>query len=190
MSLCVPNTLEDLLARWSKGDQNALNELVPLVYDELQRLAHWHMLNEREGHTLQTTALVHEAYARLVNYKSTQCRDRSHFFAVAAQVMRRVLIEHARSRSRVKRGSGIAKVTLDEGMALSPERLDDVLALDLALTKLDSIDSRKRQVVEMRVFAGLDNKEMALVLNVHENTVARDWSFSKAWLRRELANRD
>ncbi|HYL99046.1 MAG TPA: sigma-70 family RNA polymerase sigma factor [Blastocatellia bacterium] len=183
----VSDTVTRLLGDWSSGDRSALEKLIPLVYDELRRLAHVHMLSERRDHTLQTTALVHEAYARLVDYRDTRCIGRSHFFAIAAQVMRRVLIEHARARGRLKRGGAVIKVTLDDDSAFSTERYDEVIALDRALTKLETIDPRKRQVVEMRVFAELDNREMAEILEVHENTVMRDWNFAKAWLRRELS---
>lgn len=186
MAASACETVVALLRRWGDGDTDALNELMPLVYDELRRLAHWHMLNERAGHTLQTTALVHEAYARLVNYSSTRCSERSHFFAIASQAMRRVLIEHARSRGRAKRGSGVVQAPLDDNIGFSSEHYDEFLSLDAALTKLESIDPRKRKVVEMRVFAGLENEEIAEVLKVHENTVMRDWTFSKAWLRREI----
>ncbi|HKV40565.1 MAG TPA: sigma-70 family RNA polymerase sigma factor [Blastocatellia bacterium] len=189
MATSVSDTVTALLRAWSDGDRSALDKLIPLVYAELRRLAHAYMRGERPDHTLQTTALVHEAYARLTKYTNTKCTVRSHFFAIAAQVMRRVLIEHARSRVRTKRGSGLIRVTLDDDVAFSTERYDELIALDRALTKLESIDPRKRKVVEMRVFAELDNDEMADVLKVHRNTVMRDWNFSKAWLQRELSDR-
>jgi RNA polymerase sigma-70 factor, ECF subfamily len=179
--------ITQLLIDWSNGDQSAFATLLPLVYDELRRLAHHYMRNERAGHTLQTADLVHEAYLRLVDYKRIQWQKRAHFFAIAAQVMRRILIERARARGRDKRGGGARKVSLDEGAVLSQERSLELLALNEALTRLAAIDPRKAQVVEMRFFGGLSNEEIAEVLQVSPNTVIRDWNFAEAWLRREMS---
>jgi len=185
--------ITELLVDWSNGDQTALDKLMPLVYDELRRLARHYMRNERADQTLQTTALVHEAYLRLTNYKEIKWQERAHFFAVAAQVMRRILVEHARARKRVKRGRDAQPISLDantislaDASSASRDQLLDMLALDEAMTKLEAIDPRKTKVVEMRFFAGMENKEIAEVLNVAPNTVIRDWNFAEAWLRREL----
>jgi RNA polymerase sigma factor (TIGR02999 family) len=185
--------ITDLLADWSNGDQAALDRLMPVVYDELRRLARHYMRNERAGQTLQTTALVHEAYLRLANYKEINWQERTHFFAVAAQVMRRVLVEHARARKRVKRGGNAQAISLDEGTislastsSASADHLLDMVALDEAMTRLEAFDSRKAKVVEMRFFAGMENEEIAAVLDISVNTVMRDWNFAEAWLRREL----
>ena len=179
--------ITELLVDWSNGDQSALDKLLPLVYEELRRLARHYMRRERPGQTLQTTALVNEAYLRLVDYKKTQCHKRAHFFAIAAQVMRRILIERARARGRDKRGGGARRVPLDELMISSEDHRLELLALDEALTKLASIDPRKAQVVEMRFFGGLSNKEISEVLHISPNAVIRDWNFAEAWLRREMA---
>ena len=188
MSAPSPPQITQLLAEWSNGDQSALEQIIPLVYEELRRLAHHYMRNERPDHTLQTTALVHEAYLRLADYQHIGWQERAHFFAVAAQLMRRILVEHARAHQRVKRGGGAVKVSLDEGAVLSTERSKELLALDEALIRLADIDPRKSRVVEMRFFGGLSNKEMAEVLKISPNTVTRDWNMAEAWLRRELSN--
>jgi RNA polymerase sigma factor (TIGR02999 family) len=182
-----PQQITQLLVDWSNGDRAALDQLLPLVYEELRRLAHHYMRGERDGHTLQTTDLVHEAYLRLADYQNIQWQQRAHFFAVAAQLMRRILVEHARSRQRLKRGGNARKVSLQEATVVSPERSLEWLALDEALTKLSACDLRKGQVVEMRVFGGLSNEEIAEVLKIAPNTVTRDWNFAEAWLRRELS---
>ena len=185
--------ITELLVDWSNGDETALDRLMPLVYDELRRLARHYMRNERAGQTLQTTALVHEAYLRLAGYKEIKWQERAHFFAIAAQLMRRILVEHARARKRVKRGGDAQTISLDaktislaDASSASPDQLLDMLALDEAMKRLEAIDPRKAKVVEMRFFAGMENKEIAEVLNVAPNTVIRDWNFAEAWLRREL----
>jgi RNA polymerase sigma-70 factor (ECF subfamily) len=178
--------ISQLLVDWSNGDQSALDKLMPLVYDELRRLARRFMSSERPDHTLQTTALVHEAYLRLVGSGGEPWEGRKHFFAVAARVMRQVLIDHARGIRRVKRGGGAAKVPIEEAAVLSSDRAVDIIALDEALSRLEAKDERKSRVVEMRIFAGLENSEIAEVLGVSRNTVIRDWNFARAWLRSEL----
>ncbi|HEX8087788.1 MAG TPA: sigma-70 family RNA polymerase sigma factor [Blastocatellia bacterium] len=175
-----------LLDDWSKGDQAALEQLLPIVYEELRRLAHHYMRKERAGHTLQTTALVHEAYLRLADYDRMRWQDRAHFFAVAAQLMRRILVDYARTRQRLKRGGGAVRVSLGAEGVMSPQRSQELLALDEALTRLAALDQRKSRVVELRLFGGLDNNEVAEVLKVSPNTVVRDWKMATAWLRREL----
>jgi RNA polymerase sigma factor (TIGR02999 family) len=174
-----------LLRAWSGGDQRALDRLTPIVYEELRRLAHYYMERERANHTLQTTALVNEAYIRLVDYKRMQWQDRAHFFAVAAQVMRRILVDHARSHN-LKRGAGVLHVHLDDVAVLDTDRTGDMVALDDALTALGRLDPRKVQIIEMRFFGGLSVEETAEVLNVSPATVRRDWSIAKFWLYREL----
>ena len=179
-----------LLRRWSNGDQGSLEKLTPIVYDELRRLARRYMRAERPGHSLQTTALVNEAYTRLVDYKRMQWRDRAHFFAVSAQLMRRILVEHAR-RHNLKRGGGIHHVSLDEA-AVMDGKSSDLVALDDALDSLARIDPRKVQVVEMRFFGGLSVEETAEILKISAITVKRDWRAARTWLYRELtgANTD
>jgi RNA polymerase sigma factor (TIGR02999 family) len=177
-----------LLRAWSQGDQRALAELTPLVYTELRRLAHRYMRRERPGHSLQTTALVNEAYLRLVDYNRMRWQDKAHFFAVSAQLMRRILVEHAR-RHNVKRGRGRRHVTLDEGILVGGDLDIDLVALDEALKGLARVDSRKVQVVEMRFFAGLSVDETAAVLKVSPVTVRRDWNSAEIWLYRELTGR-
>ena len=175
-----------LLRAWSDGDQNALDKLTPIVYDELHRLARRHMRRERPGHSLQTTALVNEAYMRLVDYKRMQWQNRAHFLAVSAQLMRRILVEHAR-RHNLKRGGGAPHVSLEEAAELGRNRATDLVALDDAMKSLARIDVRKAQVVEMRFFGGLSMEETAEVLKVSPVTVKRDWTTAKLWLCRELA---
>jgi len=175
-----------LLRAWSGGDQAALEKLTPIVHGELHRLARGYMRSERPGHSLQATALVNEAYMRLAGYTRMRWQDRAHFFAVAAQVMRRILVEHAR-RHNLKRGGGIPHVSLDEAALVSVDDDVDLVALDDALTALARLDARKVQVVEMRFFGGLSVDEDADVLGVSPVTVKRDWRAAKAWLYRELA---
>ncbi|HVP46672.1 MAG TPA: sigma-70 family RNA polymerase sigma factor [Bryobacteraceae bacterium] len=175
-----------LLRAWSDGDQSALEKLTPIVYDELHRLASRYMRRERSGHSLQTTALVNEAYMRLVNYKRMQWQNRAHFFAVSAQLMRRILVEHAR-RHNLKRGGDVRHVSLDDAVVGS-SRTRDLVALDDALNALARLDARKAQVVEMRFFGGLSVEETAEVLKVSPVTAMRDWSTAKAWLYRELTD--
>ena len=181
-----PHQVTQLLAEWRNGDTAALNKLMPLVYGELRRLAHRYMKRERPGQTLQTTALVNEAYLRLVGSKQTEWQDRAHFFAVSAQIMRHLLVDRARSRQYAKRGKDARQVTLDEGAVISPERDLDLLALDEALDKLSRIDERKSRLVELRYFGGLSVEEAAEVLGVSAITVKREWLKTKAWLYREL----
>jgi RNA polymerase sigma factor (TIGR02999 family) len=161
--------------------------LTPLVYDELHRLAARHMRGERVGHTLQTSALVNEAYLRLAGNAEIQWQDRAHFFAVAAQAMRRILVDHARRRGNQKRGGGAPKIALDEALIISAERAVEVVALDDALARLAEIDQRKSRLVELRFFGGLSIEEAAEVLKVSPGTAMRDWTFTKAWLRREIS---
>jgi RNA polymerase sigma factor (TIGR02999 family) len=176
----------ELLRAWSDGDTSALERLAPIVYDELHRLARRYMRGERPGHSLQTTALVNEAYLRLVGYERMQWQNRAHFFAVSAQLMRRILVEHAR-RHNLKRGGGVPHVSLDEAALVAGGRAADLVALDHAMNALAQVDQRKAQVVEMRFFGGLSVDETADVLKVSPATVMRDWSTAKAWLYRELA---
>jgi RNA polymerase sigma-70 factor (ECF subfamily) len=175
-----------LLRAWGDGDRAALDRLTPIVYDELRRLASYYMRGERPGHSLQATALVNEAYMRLVDYKGMQWQNRAHFFAVSAQLMRRILVEHAR-RHNLKRGGGVQHVSLDETAIVGGDRATDLVALDDALGALAQFDARKVQVVEMRFFGGLSVEETAEVLKVSSVTVMRDWSTAKAWLYRELS---
>jgi RNA polymerase sigma-70 factor, ECF subfamily len=174
-----------LLRAWSGGDQSALKRLTPIVYGELRRLSRRYLKRERTGHSLQTTALVNEAYVRLVDYKHMQWQDRAHFFAVSAQLMRRILVEHAR-RHNLKRGAGVRHVSLEEATMVGDDRAADLVALDDAMSALARRDPRKVQVVEMRFFGGLSVEETAEVLKVSAVTVMRDWSTARAWLYREL----
>ena len=174
-----------LLCAWSAGDQSALERLTPVVYDELHRLARRYMKGERSGHSLQSTALVNEAYMRLVDYERMQWQNRAHFFAVSAQLMRRILVEHAR-RHNLKRGGGVQHLSLEEASLVGGDQDADLVALDDAMNGLARIDPRKVQVVEMRFFGGLSVEETAEVLKVSAITVMRDWSTAKAWLYREL----
>jgi RNA polymerase sigma factor (TIGR02999 family) len=177
--------ISQLLRAWSDGDQLALRDLTPVVYAELRRLAHRYMRGERSNHSLQTSALVNEAYIRLVDYKRMQWQNRAHFFAVSAQLMRRILVEHAR-RHNLKRGRGVQHVSFDEAVVVSADPRLDLVALDDALKALARVDPRKVQVVEMRFFGGLSVEETATVLKVSPVTVRRDWSSAKIWLYREL----
>jgi len=175
-----------LLRQWSGGDSAARDEVVPLVYQELRRVAHYHLRGERTGHTLQTTALVHEVYLRLCSQDDPQWQDRAHFFAVAARMMRRILVDYSRRRGADKRGAQAVQVGLDEALTIPLKQPFDLLALDGALERLAAFDARKCQVVEMRFFVGLAAKEIALVLKTSEATVRRDWVIAKAWLFRHL----
>jgi RNA polymerase sigma factor (TIGR02999 family) len=182
-----PAAVTDLLVAWSEGDKAAYDKLVPLVYDELHRLAHRHMSGERPGHTLQTTALVDEAYLRLVDQK-VHWQNRSHFFAIAAQTMRRILVDYARQRRFAKRGGASQQVDFDEAMLMARERSTELLALDDALKRLAEFDERKSRVVELRFFGGLTVDETAKVLGISPNTVDRDWSTARAWLYKEVTS--
>jgi len=181
-----PNDITQLLIAWADGDESALEKLTPLVHSELHRLAHHYMGRERPGHILQTSALVNEAYIRLVDWKNVRWQNRAHFFAVSAQMMRRILVDFARNQQYLKRGRGALQVSLGEAEDLPIDRGADFVALDEALVALAELDQRKSQVVEMRFFGGLSVKEIAEVLKVSEETVMRDWRLSKVWLMREL----
>src|SRR5215510_1937496 len=181
-----PQEITRLLVAWSDGDQSALDQLAPLVHSELRRLAHHYMGRERPDHILQTSALVNEAYIRLIDWKNVQWQNRAHFFAVSAQLMRRILVDFARDRQYLKRGGGALRVSLAEVNEFPGERDADLVALDEALKALAEVDQRKGQVVELRFFGGLSVKEVAEVLKVSEETVMRDWRLAKVWLLREL----
>jgi len=181
-----PQEVTRLLASWSQGDEAALEKLAPLVYEELRRLAHRYMEGQRPDHTLQTTALVNEAYVRLADQRRPNFTNRSHFLAVAAKAMRRILVNHAKAQQRQKRGGGASKVELDETALVSPEPSREILDLNDALERLATLDSRKAQVVELRYFGGLKQDEIAEVLKISTVTVRRDWVFARAWLYTEL----
>lgn len=181
-----PAEVTGLLVAWSEGDRAALDRLLPLVEGELRLLAHRYLRRERPGHTLQTTALVHEAYLRLVDQKRTQWRNRAHFFGIAASLMRRILIDHARRIAYAKRGGGAPHVALDEACVVGAERAAELVALDDALAALARVDERKARVVELRYFGGLTAEETAEVLGVHVDTVGREWRRARMFLRREL----
>jgi RNA polymerase sigma factor (TIGR02999 family) len=181
-----PHEVSQLLRAWSSGDEAALHKLIPLVYEELHRIARRYMGREREGHTLQTSALVNEAYLRLVDWKNVEWQNRAHFFAVSAQMMRRILVDFARDRRYLKRGGGALQVSLAEAAGITSERGTDLVALDDALNSLAEVDNRKSQVVELRFFGGLSVEETAEVLKVSAETVMRDWKLAKVWLLREL----
>jgi RNA polymerase sigma factor (TIGR02999 family) len=176
-----------LLLAWGHGDAAAFDQLVPLVHDELQRVARRYMARERPDHTLQATALVNEVYLRLIETDRVQWQNRAHFFAVAARMMRRILVDFARARLNDKRGGGVQRVTLDDAVAVAQAPSVDLVALDEALERLGSIDSRQSQIVELRFFGGLTLDEAAAVLKVSRDTVKRDWRFAKLWLARELS---
>jgi RNA polymerase sigma factor (TIGR02999 family) len=180
----------ELLAQWSHGDDAAVGELTPLVYEELRRLAHHFMEGQRPDHTLQTTALVNEAYLRLADQTNRRWQNRAHFFAVAARAMRQILVSYARSQRSQKRGGGALMVELDEVAIVSPEESKEVIDLHEALERLAALDSRKAQVVELKYFGGLNYDEMAEVLKISRITVRRDWEFARAWLHTELHNVD
>jgi RNA polymerase sigma factor (TIGR02999 family) len=182
-----PHEVTQLLQAWSDGNQEALDKLVPLVYEELHRLARHYMRDERPGHTLQTTGLVNEAYMRLVDWKNVRWQNRAHFFGVAAQMMRRILVDFARARQYAKRGGEARQVSLAEAAVVSAERGEDLIALDDALENLTAIDARKGRIVELRFFGGLSVEETAEVLKISPRTVMREWSLAQAWLYRELA---
>jgi RNA polymerase sigma factor (TIGR02999 family) len=175
-----------LLRRWSEGDASARERLVPIVYQELRRLAHHHRRRERDGHSLQTTALVHEVYLRLCGQDDPQWEDRAHFFAVAARMMRRILVDYSRRRGADKRGADAVHVPLDDALGFPLSEKIDLIALDGALEQLAAVDARKCQVVEMRFFTGLAAKDIAVVLKTSEATVRRDWTIARAWLFRCL----
>jgi RNA polymerase sigma factor (TIGR02999 family) len=184
-----PNDVTQLLVDWGKGDPKALDGLMPLVYDELHRIASRYLRRERQGHTLQTTALINEAYMRIVDQDRVNWQSRAHFFGVAAQMMRRILVDHARSHLYAKRGGGAQKLSLDEAIATPQERDLDLVALDEALTTLAEIDPQQGRIIELRFFGGLTIEETAEVLSISPATVKRDWNMAKAWLYGEISNR-
>jgi RNA polymerase sigma factor (TIGR02999 family) len=182
----VPGEITQLLGQWSGGDRAALDQLMPLVYEELRRLAHRHMAHERPGHTLQATELVDEVYLKLKDERAARWQNRAHFFAVAAQMMRFILVDYARRHARAKRGGGAQKVTLEEAMLVSEDKSSELLLLDEALQKLEQFDKRKSQIAVMRFFAGLTVEETAEALAISVETVMRDWRLARAWLQNEL----
>jgi RNA polymerase sigma factor (TIGR02999 family) len=184
-----PEEVTRLLRDWCNGDRTALDQLMPLVYDELRRLAKNHMRSQLPGHILQTTAVVNEAYLRLVDQSSIDWQNRTHFFAVAAQAMRYLLVDHARSQLAAKRGGGVPHVELDEGAVITPERSAEMLALDDALNRLATLDSRQSQIIVLRYFGGLTLEETAEAIGVSAITVRREWAKAKAWLYRELGGK-
>jgi len=176
-----------LLRKWSEGDEEALQKLTPLLYKELHRMAHRCMQQERPDHTLQTTALINEAYLRLIDWKNVRWQNRAHFFGVSAQLMRRILVDFARSRNYAKHGHGVRPVSIEEMPVVAMDRSPEILAVDEALQRLAQLDPRKSQIVELRFFGGLSLEETAEVLKVSSRTVLRDWDLAKAWLRREIS---
>lgn len=178
--------ISGLLANWREGDRDALDRLLPLIRNELHRIARRHLVRERKSYAMQPSSLVQEAFLRLLPGANAGWRDRAHFFAAASQVMRHVLVDHARDRRRVKRGEAAVHIPVDAAVVLSPGQVDEIVAVDLALERLAREDARKSRVFEMRFFGGMSVEETAEVLGVAPNTVIRDWSFAKAWLRREL----
>ena len=181
-----PHEITALLIAWRDGDQSALERLVPLVDAELRRVARSYLEKEPPGHDLQTTAIINEVFLRVIKAGKVTCRGRSHFFTICAQIMRRILVDHARTSQRVKRGGGATHVSLDEACVISPERITDLIAIDQALTSLSRADPRKGQVVELRFFGGLTVEETAEALNISNDSVMRDWRLAKLWLLREL----
>jgi len=180
------SAVSQLLKDWRQGDESALDKLIPLVYEELRKIAHYQMARERAGHTLQTTALVNEVCLRLIGGAEIPWQDRAHFMALSAQLMRRVLVDHARSRGRAKRGGAIQKLSLDESLAIPAGPDADIARLDDALNALAAVDARKAKTVELRFFGGFSVEETAKVLNVSVRTVMNDWQFAKVWLLREM----
>lgn len=187
MTEAQTHELTQLLIDWSNGDQSALDKLIPLIGEELRRLAHRYMSRERAGHTLQTTALVNEAFVRLVNRKQVNWQNRAHFFGIAAQLMRTILVDHARSHACAKRGGGAFKLELDEALVISQKKASEVVALDDALKELGRLDPQQSRIVELRFFGGLTVEETAEVLRLSPATIKREWSTAKAWLYHELS---
>jgi RNA polymerase sigma factor (TIGR02999 family) len=179
-----------LLLNWGQGDQGAREALIPLVYDELRRLARRYLRRERPDHTLQSAALVNEAYLRLIRQEHPQWQNRAHFFGVAAQLMRHILVDHARNRAAAKRGAGAPRLTLDPDIALPQERDVDLIALDDALNQLAALDPQQSRLVELRFFGGLSIEETSVVLGVSPATVKREWATARAWLQREMRNKE
>jgi RNA polymerase sigma-70 factor, ECF subfamily len=184
-----PSQVTELLQGWRGGDRNALDALVPLVYKELRRLAHFQLRDERYDHTLQSAALVNEAYVRLVGLKTPQWESRTHFFAIAAQLMRQILVDYARRHGSAKRGGSVCKLSLDDAMAVPRRKALDVVALDDALQELARIDARQSRVVELRFFGGLTLEEISAALEIGPATVQRDWTAARAWLHREISRK-
>ena len=178
--------VSQLLKNWGEGDEDALNELIPLVYEELRKIAHRQMAKEKTGHTLQTTALVNEVYLRLLGTAGISWEDRSHFFALSAQLMRRILVDHARKRGRAKRGGGLRKISFEESCPVPVDKDINIVALDDALIALAAVDSRKAKMVELRFFGGFSVEETAKTLKISTSTVMNDWKFAKVWLLREM----
>ena len=190
MTTLLADNLTGLLTEWRQGDKTALETLTPLVYDELRRIAHRYMQGEREGHTLQTTALVNEAYLRLADQQKIEWQNRAHFFAVAAQMIRRILVDHARTHNAEKRGGGACKLELDEAIGVPQQRDLNLVALDDAMNTLAEMDPQQGRIVELRFFGGLSIEETAEVLGISPATVKRDWAVAKAWLYRDLSGRE
>ena len=182
-----PPTITQLLMQWSNGDQQALEQLTPLVYDELRQMARTYLRRERPDHTLQATALVHEAYLRLIDQHSVSWQNRAHFFGIASQMMRRILVNHALARATAKRGGNVEKLSLDEATGFAGQRELDLISLDEALKELELLDSRQTRIVEIRFFGGLSMTETAEVLKLSPATVKREWSTARLWLRRKMA---
>src|SRR5262249_40532658 len=182
-----PDDITGLLASWQRGDQSALDRLLPLIQGTLQRIARRHLARERKNHTVQPSSLVQEAFMRLFPGRDIGWRDRAHFFGTASCVMRHVLVDHARERLREKRGKGAVHIPIEVAVVLSPDQVEEVVAIDLALQRLSVLDERKSKVLEMRLFGGLSIDETAAALGIAPNTVLRDWNFARAWLRRELS---
>jgi RNA polymerase sigma factor (TIGR02999 family) len=187
MTQPATHQVTQLLIEWSNGDTSALDKLVPLIHEELRRLAHHYMSRERPGHTLQTTALVDEAYLRLVNRKDVHWQNRAHFFAIAATLMRNILVDHARSHAYAKRGGGAHKIELDEAMVVSQERAAEVVALDEALKELATFDAPQSRIVELRFFGGLTIEETAEAMGISPATIKREWQSARAWLYHRLS---
>jgi RNA polymerase sigma factor (TIGR02999 family) len=188
--MATRSDVTQLLLAWNSGSQEALNQLLPLVYQELRRMAERYLKRERADHTLEATALVHEAYLKLVDQQRVEWQNRAHFFGIAAQAMRRILVDHARTRQAGKRGSGSARITLDENLNVSDERAVDLLALDDALRTLAEVDPQKSRIVELRYFGGLSIEETAEVLGIGTATVIRQWRLARAWLYNEINQSD
>ncbi len=186
MTIPSSHEITRLLVAWSEGDQAVLEQLTPLVYRELHRLAKGYLRRERDGHLLQTTALINEAYLRLIDWKEVRWQNRAHFFGVAAQLMRRILVDFARARHQARHGGGARQVSFEEAAAVSVERSAELIALDEALEQLAAIDPRRSRIVDLRFFGGLSEEETAEVLKVSPRTVRREWSLARAWLHREL----
>jgi RNA polymerase sigma factor (TIGR02999 family) len=182
----TPRNITQLLVAWNGGDKDALDQLIPIVYEELRRQASRYLRQELPGHTLQTTALIHEAYLRLIDQKSVQWQNRAQFFGIAAQLMRRILVDHARTKHRAKRGGSAVRVSLADATAVTQDANLDLVELDQALNRLSEIDPQQGKIVELRFFSGLNVEETAAALNISPATVKRDWSVAKAWLHREI----